>query len=212
MKVATKCVLSCFLGVGIGAGGMYIFLKKKMEKMYYEELRKAIDEECSNIRKFNAEKLTPLGPTSDPVREQDAEESEEKSKDYVDYTSFFQQAQVSEDDSGLVFLDEDPEDDDDPDAGKIFEDRDPYIITGEDFVNLPPRYEFYTWGYFARDQTFVDDTEEPIDNPYIYVGNLFDDEKVFKGKKYVYVIAERQGCAMEIEIFDSAYGEYIGIS
>lgn len=169
-KIAVSFV-SGIVGGLIGAVSCYIFLKKKFESQYYEEVKKAIDEECNRLRANHKEAG---GIDEAPVQT-------EESKDQNSY----EQAIHWLSDDQIEVVDEGVKDD-------------PHFIDEDEFRFLPPRYEVRELQYILGNGTILDINDEIVPDSFIYIKGLEDEIKKLRRYETVYILVESIGVAVEM--------------
>lgn len=200
-KIALS-ILSGAIGLAIGAVGTYILVKKKYEEMYYDELHKAIDEECERLRKNRGSTDSKEAPViSFDISEEDAKiikeriESEDKSP--VSILNSYQECVI--DVSRLT-------------AQELRKNKDgePRFIDEDEFRFLPERYEIRELQYLLQDGTVLDVNDEMVDDPGIYISGLEEEIKKMYDGEAAYILVEYLGVAVELVALDTSYQSMFG--
>lgn len=207
-----KSIISFGLGLAVGAVATHFLWNKKKEEEFYDTLQKAIDDECENLRRMHSA-LEPFGPKKDTKDDQTIEPKGGNSVDHtpppplpegvVMATDYDTYADAMRRTGTAMHVT--PEDiSDDPEEGKLFGDNDPYQIDRQDYVALPSKFEFLEFSYYTGCRTLTDENDEVVENPWPYIGEVLNEPKPDENG-YVFIIAEREGVACEIKIYNCCY-------
>lgn len=195
--------LSGTIGLILGALGTYIFVKKKYEDKYYEELHKAIDEECERLRKGHSEIMS----------EEDSYDRKSNPEIVLKNTEPDISPTVETQDTPYLTMLKRVEDhlaetqsppDDDPDNMPPIV---PHFIDEDEFRFLPPKYEIRELQYLKKDGTVLDVNDEIVEEPGIYISGLEDELKKMGHYEAAYILVERIGVAVEIVVLEDGYGD-----
>lgn len=187
-KVAT-IVLSSGIGFIVGSIATYIFIKKKYEGRYYDELHKAIDEECERLRARHQKK------DFESIIPDDEEKIFERPNAPIDDDSDNPYQQKLEAiNSGVEEMEE-----------PVEESQGPRFIDEDEFRFLPPKYEIRELQYLSIDGTVLDENDEIVEEPQIYISGLEETLKGMNHYETAYILVESIGVACEVVVLRMTY-------
>lgn len=188
-----KTFLAFGVGLAVGIGGTYFYLKQK----YAEKLSEQIQE----IRKHYQEKQK----QSKPKEEKDEkfansfEEAEERGKDRIAYASIAKRYQGSER-VDPAERESPPEDDDEEEI---------FTVTEEEMETYD-NFEGIDLTYYAEDDILCDDQEQVIEDPEAIIGDALTKFGVKSGyPNTVYVINKRVRAIFEVLMVEGSYQEIV---
>ena len=183
--------LSGALGILIGSIGSYIFFKKKCESMYYEELHKAIDEECENIRLQHQKIMRENeGKVTSPV------EVPEVISNVVAHSNTPYHNMLNIVNETI-----------DPDV--VDGTEGPEFITEDVFASLSQKYEIRELQLLRGDWTMLDDNDELVDESNLYISGLEEELKKVPHLEHVYILIERMSIAVDLVLLDDSYANFL---
>lgn len=187
-KIGTAFI-SGAIGLAIGAIGSYIFFKKKYESMYYNALEKAIDEECDRLRKRHG-KTVELEEKEMIFENNDHTISPTPSSEQTPYHTMISKVQNNT-----------PE--------EIDPDR-PHFIDEDEYRFLPPEYDFRELQLLRKDGTVLDENDEIVDEPDIYISGLEKEIEKMSHLEHCYILIESVRIAVDLVTLDDSYDSLFG--
>lgn len=191
-----KTFLAFGVGLAVGVGGTYFYLKQK----YAEKLSEQIQE----VRKHYQEKQK----RSKPKEEKDEkftnrfEEAEERGKDRIAYESIAKRYQGSDEERPVDPAEQESPPEDEPEE-EIF------TVTEEEIENYD-NFENIDLTYYAEDDILCDDQEQVIEDPDAIVGDALTKFGVKSGyPDTVYVINKRVRAIFEVLMVEGSYQEIV---
>lgn len=196
MNKISLSILSGAIGLAIGSIGTYILLKKKYEETYYDELHKAIDEECEILRTKH----------SNIVKEHTDKEVKIFNRPDTDVSEDPENIGINDYQKRLL------------DLGEIFlegiqdgiDSCRPHFIDEDEFRFLPEKYEIRELQFLRQDGTVLDVNDEIVADPEIYISGLRDKLEMMHDGEAAYILVESIGVAIEIVILDGSYQNIFG--
>lgn len=191
-----KTFLSFGVGLAVGIGTTYFYLKRK-----YEE---KLSEQIQEVRKHYQEKQK----QSKPKEEKDEkftnrfEEAEERGKDRIAYESIAKRYQGSDEDRPIDPVEQESPPEDEPEE-EIF------TVTEEE-MEIYDNFENIDLTYYAEDDILCDDQEQVIEDPEAIIGDAltkFGVESDYPDT--VYVINERVRAIFEVLMVEGSYQEIV---
>lgn len=191
-----KTFLAFGVGLAVGVGGTYFYLKQK-----YEE---KLSEQIQEVRKHYQEKQK----QSKPKEEKDEkfanrfEEAEERGKDRIAYESIAKRYQGSDEQCPVDPAEQEspPEDDDEEEIFTVSEEE---IETYDNFEDI-------SLTYYAEDDILCDDQEQVIEDPEAIIGDALTKFGVKSGyPDTVYVINKRVRAIFEVLMVEGSYQEIV---
>lgn len=208
MNKIFSCIFGIVIGAGIGSIGGYIYFKKKYEDMYYESLRNAIDEECERIRKDHEELLKKIRHEQESFY---LEKKEAKTEEVLEINTDPHEAEHTK--AGVngyqatllaaeayISVTENAE-------RPLQSDEPPREIDEDEFRFLPSDYEIYEFQYFKGNNVVLDENDEVVDTPNLYISGLEQEIAKKADSETMYILIERLKVAIEMVIYDDQYEE-----
>lgn len=191
-----KTFLAFGVGLAVGVGGTYFYLKQK-----YEE---KLSEQIQEVRKHYQEKQE-KPKTIEEAGEKFTnrfEEAEERGKDRIAYESIAKRYQGSDEQRPVDPAEKEspPEDDDEEEIFTVSEEE---IETYDNFEDI-------SLTYYAEDDILCDDQEQVIEDPEAIIGDALTKFGVKSGyPDTVYVINKRVWAIFEVLMVEGSYQEIV---
>lgn len=191
-----KTFLAFGVGLAVGVGGTYFYLKQK-----YEE---KLSEQIQEVRKHYQEKQE----QSKPKKEKDEkfanhfEEAEERGKDRIAYEAITKRYQGSDEQCPVdpAELESPPEDEPEEEI---------FTVTEEE-MDIYNNFEGIDLTYYAEDDILCDDQEQVIEDPEAIIGDALTKFGVKSGyPNTVYVINKRFWAIFEVLMVEGSYQEIV---
>lgn len=180
--------LSGTIGLIVGSVGSYIFFKKKYTDLYYEKLQEAIDEECESLRERHA--FVSTGEKMLEKAKEDIIKETVTENPYHEILNNLKECPPPETVDGV---------------------DGPRFIDEEEFRFLDSRYDIREYQYLSRDGTLLDENDETILNPEIYISGLEDVLKDLPPLSHTYILVDNMSVAIDMVILDDSYNSLFGI-
>lgn len=209
-KIAIS-LLSGLAGMAIGAVGGYFFCKKRIQDSCYEELRRAIDDECEHLRKSwgtwnrkrTESRIEPSQNENSPTESTDPKP--EVNEDFNPYITAIKRCRES------VVLGVPSENGpyDKNDIVPTFPygaDLPPLLITFQEFNDLDPMFHYIEWTYYIDPiggNTILDENDQLVDieDAQVYLGAALDDIlSTAQDGDEAFVVVCHHGVALRIDM------------
>lgn len=196
MVIDNKTFLAFGVGLAVGVGGTYFYLKQK----YAEKLSEQIQE----VRKHYQKKRE----RSKPKEEKDEkftnhfEEAEERGKDRIAYESIAKRYQGSDEERPVDPAEQESPPEDEPEE-ELF-------IVPEEKMEIYDNFEDISLTYYAEDDILCDDQEQLIEDPEAVVGDALT--RIRAKSDYpdtVYVVNKRLRAIFEVLMVEGSYQEIV---
>ena len=177
-----KTFLAFGVGLAVGVGGTYFYLKQK----YEEKLSEQIQEVREHYQK----------------KQERSKSKEEKGKDRIAYESIAKRYQGSDEERPVDPAEQEspPEDDDEE---EIF-------TVSEEEIETYDNFEGISLTYYAEDDILCDDQEQVIEDPEAIIGDALTKFGVKSGyPDTVYVINKRVRAIFEVLMVEGSYQEIV---
>lgn len=191
-----KTFLAFGVGLTVGIGGAYFYLKKKYEEKLSEqiqEIRKHYQkkQERSKSKEEKDEKFTNR-----------FEEAEERGKDRIAYESIAKRYQGSDEQRPV-----DPAEQESPTED---DDEEEIFTVSEEEMETYDNFEDISLTYYAEDDILCDDQEQVIEDPEAIIGDALTKFGVKSGyPDTVYVINKRVRAIFEVLMVEGSYQEIV---
>lgn len=198
MNKIALTILSGAIGLVSGIVGTYIFIKKRYENKYYEELRKAIDEECERLRE-NHEKVVSTTETKvdGPVELPEEVENIVRKSPVLSTNEYHERLE----ELGQTMIEG---------IESAIKNDGPQFIYEDEFRFLPEKYEIRELQYLRQDGTVLDENDEIVVEPNIYISGLEDTLRQMGDGERAFILVENMGLGVEIVILDGTYQDLFG--
>lgn len=196
MVIDNKAFLAFGVGLAVGIGATYIYMKQK-----YEE---KLSEQIQEVRKHYQEKQK----QSKPKEEKDEkftnrfEEAEERGKDRIAYEAIAKRYQGSDEQCPVdpAELESPPEDEPEEEI---------FTVTEEEMETYD-NFEGIDLTYYAEDDILCDEQEQVIEDPEAIIGDALTKFGVKSGyPNTVYVINKRVRAIFEVLMVEGSYQEIV---
>lgn len=180
-----KTFLAFGVGLAVGVGGTYFYLKQK-----YEE---KLSDQIQEIRKHYQKKQE---------KPKTIEEAEEREKDRITYEAITKRYQESDEQRPVDPAEQESPPEDEPEE-EIFTVTEEEIESYDNFENIDLTY-------YAEDDILCDDQEQVIEDPEAIIGDAltkFGVESDYPDT--VYVINERVRAIFEVLMVEGSYQEIV---
>lgn len=191
-----KTFLAFGVGLAVGIGGTYFYLKRK-----YEE---KLSEQVQEIRK-HYQKKQEQSKSKEEKDEKFAnrfEEAEEREKDRITYESIAKRYQGSDEQRPVDPAEQESPSEDEPEE-EIF-------TVSEEEMETYDNFEDISLTYYAEDDILCDDQEQVIEDPEAIIGDALTKFGVKSGyPDTVYVINKRVRAIFEVLMVEGSYQEIV---
>lgn len=191
-----KTFLAFGVGLAVGVGGTYFYLKQK-----YEE---KLSEQIQEIRK-HYQKKQERSKSKEEKDEKFAnrfEEAEERGKDRIAYESIAKRYQGSDEERPVDPAEQESPPEDEPEE-EIF-------TVSEEEIETYDNFEDISLTYYAEDDILCDDQEQVIEDPDAIVGDALTRIRGKSGyPDTVYVINKRVRAIFEVLMVEGSYQEIV---
>lgn len=214
------------ISLAIGAAGGYFYAKKTLEDHLYSEMEKRINDEIDRLAQRNHIETRELHKPGSPERAKDREKSMEQAIEKYNaatksspnpYKLALQKQMMDDDPYDGSEPEEDPEEpefDAEEDEAHLTMsqwNQEPEVVDEETFINLPPYFTSVTFQYFDEDDTLIDEVEEPVIDPELYVGDALNRfGELCDNPDHVYVVNGSMGLAVEVIRLHASYAKWVG--
>lgn len=198
-----KTFLAFGVGLAVGIGGTYFYLKKK----YEEKLSDQIQEIRKHYQK-KQEKPKTIEEAGENFKEgltnfaNRFEEAEERGKDRIAYESIVKRYQGSDEERPVDPAEQESPPEDEPEE-EIF------TVTEEEMETYD-NFEGIDLTYYTEDDILCDDQEQVIEDPEAIIGDALTKFGVKSGySNTVYVINKRVRAIFEVLTVEGSYQEIV---
>lgn len=214
--MGNKCLIA-LVSFALGGVSGYFIGKKFIEARLTEEMNERINEEIKRIEKRYSKPKEEKGfieskGLSEAVSKHGDALSRNAYADVLTERKLAEREFPQEDEPEEENADYDETEDIHISASEWAE-REPEIISEEDYTNLPGWFSFVTFQYFDEDDTLVDEGEIPIDDPDLYIGDaLAHFGELCDNEDHVYVVNGSMGLAAEVIRLHTSYERWSGLN
>lgn len=223
MNKVLSYILVSGVSLAVGAIGGYFYAKKTLEDRLYCEMEKRINDEIDRLaqRSHIETRETKDAVVSMKARgmEQVIEKYNAASKSSPNPYRVAVQKQMCDDDP---YDGSDPEEEDDEAEFDAIEDeahltmsqwnQEPEVVDEETYINLPTYFTCVTFQYFDEDDTLIDEAEEPVIDPELYIGDALNRfGELSDNPDHVYVVNGSMGLAIEVIRLHASYTKWAGL-
>lgn len=198
-----KTFLAFGVGLAVGIGGAYFYLKQKYEEKLSEqiqEVRRHYQEkqEQSKLKEEKNEKFASR-----------FEEAEERGKDRIAYEAIAKRYQES-DKMRILGFDKTPVDPAEQESPPEDEPEEEIFTVSEEEMETYDNFEDISLTYYAEDDILCDDQEQVIEDPEAIIGDALTKFRVKSGyPDTLFVINKRVRAIFEVLMVEGSYQEFV---